>query len=189
MAKSNIPTRLYYVEITTTFDRPELRGPGYFSAPPPAHSSFHMRFARRTLSEAVAEYTDMISGGWDFACEYASEVEIYSTDLDGYRPRCERKKVYRVRDAGAEKARHLLDRARAVRAAHGGQGPKERSMNIEGVPYYKFHVTFRLADGTRRRWIRWSPGWPWVYESVGRELFATFGLSGIKEKSCRIEAA
>jgi len=60
---------------------------------------------------------------------------------------------------------------------------------IEGVRYYRFFVTFRLANGLRRRWVRWSPGAPWVYEEIGRELFETFGLDGIKPHSCRVRAS
>lgn len=61
-------------------------------------------------------------------------------------------------------------------------------MEIEGVTYYRFRVRFRLADGRRRVWIRCSPGWNWVYDSVGRELVNTFGPTGVREKSCTIEA-
>lgn len=60
---------------------------------------------------------------------------------------------------------------------------------IENVPYHRFVVTFRLVDGRRRRWFRWSPGWPWVYEEVARELLETFGATGLWPRSCRIRAA
>jgi hypothetical protein len=60
---------------------------------------------------------------------------------------------------------------------------------IEGVTYYRFRVTFRLADGRRRRWVRWSPGPPWVRDEVGRELYERFGLSGVRERSCSITEA
>lgn len=59
---------------------------------------------------------------------------------------------------------------------------------VEGVAYYRHRVRFTLADGRRRSWVRWSPGYPWIREEVGRELFETFGLSGIKPGSCTIEA-
>ena len=62
-------------------------------------------------------------------------------------------------------------------------------MTIEGVPYYRFRVTFRLSDGTRRRWVRWSPGWTWVYGEVGRELLERFGETGIMANSCRVVAS
>lgn len=44
--------------------------------------------------------------------------------------------------------------------------------HVEGVPYYRHAVHFRLLDGTRVRWVRWSPGAPWVYSEVHRELEA-----------------
>lgn len=43
-------------------------------------------------------------------------------------------------------------------------------MIVEGVPYQRFVVSFKLADGRRRRWVRWSPGWPWIGDEVAREL-------------------
>lgn len=46
--------------------------------------------------------------------------------------------------------------------------------HVEGVPYYPFEVRFRLADGRRRRWVRWSPGYPWVRGEITRELAARF---------------
>ena len=61
-------------------------------------------------------------------------------------------------------------------------------MTIEGVTYYKFRVTFRLADGSRRRWVRWSPGWNWVYGEVARELWSVFGDTGVKPHSCKVSA-
>jgi len=54
---------------------------------------------------------------------------------------------------------------------------------IEGVAYYQFLVRYTLADGRRRRMVRWSPGAPWVYEEVGRELVDRFGVTGIRERS------
>lgn len=59
---------------------------------------------------------------------------------------------------------------------------------IEGVRYRPFVVRFRLADGTRRRITRWSPGFPWVRDEVGRELLDAYGLDGIKPRSVTIRA-
>lgn len=44
----------------------------------------------------------------------------------------------------------------------------------EGVTYFRFRVTFRTSDRRRRRWVRWSPGAPWIFDEVSRELEATF---------------
>lgn len=60
---------------------------------------------------------------------------------------------------------------------------------VEGAPYYRHRVRFQLADGRRRSWVRWSPGYPWIREEVGRELADRFGLAGVKPGSCTIEAA
>ncbi len=57
---------------------------------------------------------------------------------------------------------------------------------VEGVPYFPHVVRFRLADGRRRRWVRYSPGYPWVREEVGRELMARFGAEGVRAHSCTI---
>lgn len=57
---------------------------------------------------------------------------------------------------------------------------------IEGVTYYPFLVRFTLADGKRRRIVRWSPGDPWVRDEIGRELVERYGLEGIKERSVTI---
>lgn len=43
---------------------------------------------------------------------------------------------------------------------------------VEGVPWYRFSVRFRTVDGRRVRWMRWSPGAPWVYSEIERELEA-----------------
>ena len=63
---------------------------------------------------------------------------------------------------------------------------RRSTKTIEGVTYYPFVVSFKLADGRRRRMIRWSPGYPWVYDEVGRELLDRFGEHGIRERSCTI---
>lgn len=60
-------------------------------------------------------------------------------------------------------------------------------MTLEGVPYYRFVARFRLADGRRRRIVRWSPGFPWVYDEIGRELLDRYGPEGVKAHSCTIQ--
>lgn len=62
-------------------------------------------------------------------------------------------------------------------------------MLIEGVEYHKFRVSYTLADGMRRRMVRWSPGYPWVREEIARELVERFGLDGIKAGSVTIRSA
>lgn len=61
-----------------------------------------------------------------------------------------------------------------------------RTRVIEGVTYRPFLVRYTLASGARRRMVRWSPGEPWVYDEVGRELLERFGLEGIKPNSVTI---
>ena len=41
---------------------------------------------------------------------------------------------------------------------------------VEGVAYRKYRVAFRLTDGKRRAWVRWSPGWPWIQDELAREF-------------------
>jgi hypothetical protein len=53
-------------------------------------------------------------------------------------------------------------------------------MIIEGVEYYRFRIYFRLANGKRRLWYRWSPGDPWAYDSIARELSDRFSPSEIR---------
>jgi len=60
---------------------------------------------------------------------------------------------------------------------------------IEGVPYHRHVVRYTTADGKRRRMVRWSPGRPWVYDEVGRELLDRFGADGIKPRSVTIVLA
>jgi len=43
-------------------------------------------------------------------------------------------------------------------------------MIIEGVSYSRYRVTFTLADGRRRRWLRWGPGANFMCEAIKREL-------------------
>lgn len=58
---------------------------------------------------------------------------------------------------------------------------------IEGVPYQRYVVRFRLADGRIRRWIRWSvAGTMYVYGEVGREFYERLGEHGVKAGSCTI---
>jgi len=47
---------------------------------------------------------------------------------------------------------------------------------VEGVPWYRHVISFRLhgQSGTRRL-VRWSPGAPWIYDEVARELVGRFG--------------
>ena len=59
-------------------------------------------------------------------------------------------------------------------------------MMVEGVPYYRHVVRFTLADGRRRRWVRWSPGAPWVTGEVLHELVDAFGRGAIKPGSVTI---
>lgn len=60
---------------------------------------------------------------------------------------------------------------------------------IEGVPYYRFRVRYKLATGKRRTMVRWSPGFPWVREEIARELCDRFGLDGIAPGSVTIARA
>lgn len=57
---------------------------------------------------------------------------------------------------------------------------------VEGVPYYRFRVTIRLADGRRRRWIRCCPGITWIGGEVCRELCARFDRGQVAHGSLRI---
>lgn len=64
-----------------------------------------------------------------------------------------------------------------------------RVKSIEGVPYTRFVVRYRLATGERRRMVRWSPGYPWIREEVARELISRHDLEGIEPGSVTISAA
>lgn len=64
-----------------------------------------------------------------------------------------------------------------------------KALLIEGVPYHRFRVRYRLASGQRRTMLRWSPGYPWVREEIARELVERFGLDGIKAGSVTIRRA
>lgn len=60
---------------------------------------------------------------------------------------------------------------------------------VEGVPYYRHAVTYTLTGGRRRRMVRWSPGAPWVYTEVARELCERFGFEAIEPGSVSITLA
>jgi hypothetical protein len=62
-------------------------------------------------------------------------------------------------------------------------------LKIEGVPYERFVIRYTLTSGERRRMVRWSPGFPWIREEIGRELCERFGIEGIKPGSVTIRAA
>jgi hypothetical protein len=59
-------------------------------------------------------------------------------------------------------------------------------MIIEGVRYYRHVVRYTLADGRRRRLVRWSPGHHWVRSEIARELDDRHGIENIKPGSCTI---
>ncbi len=45
-------------------------------------------------------------------------------------------------------------------------------MYVEGVYYHRFVISFVLADGRRRRWIRHAPARMYAAESFDREVQA-----------------
>lgn len=61
-------------------------------------------------------------------------------------------------------------------------------MLIEGVRYHRYVVRYTLRTGQRRRMVRWSPGAPWVYDEIGRELLERYGADGVRPRSCTIVA-
>lgn len=61
-----------------------------------------------------------------------------------------------------------------------------RTKIIEGVPWRRFRVRYRLANGRRRSMTRWSPGFPWIREEVVRELVDTGVIDQVKPGSCTI---
>lgn len=63
---------------------------------------------------------------------------------------------------------------------------KAHTKLVENVPYYRFRARYTLATGQRRSMVRWSPGFPWVRDEIGRELMDRFGLDGIKAGSVTI---
>jgi len=63
------------------------------------------------------------------------------------------------------------------------------TLHIEGVEYVRHVVRFRLLDGRTRRWIRYSPGLPWIREEVGREIAERIGIESVVPGSCSIRIA
>jgi hypothetical protein len=63
----------------------------------------------------------------------------------------------------------------------------QRTRSVEGVTYLPFRVNFTLADGRRRRWIRWAPG-DWILrEQLLREFVARdMRPEHFRERSLRI---
>lgn len=57
-------------------------------------------------------------------------------------------------------------RAKALARAPG----RVSVLYTEGVPNYRHLISFRMANGRRVRWVRWSPGQPWIREELTREL-------------------
>jgi hypothetical protein len=66
---------------------------------------------------------------------------------------------------------------------------RARTKLIEGVPYRRYAIRYRLADGTRRRMVRWSPGFPWIREEIARELLSRYDLEDIAPGSVTINPA
>jgi len=62
----------------------------------------------------------------------------------------------------------------------------DRPRLVEGVRWYRHFVSFRLVDGRRRRWVLWSPGWPWVRSEAARMLAEEVGVANIVPGSARI---
>jgi len=60
---------------------------------------------------------------------------------------------------------------------------------IEGVPWRRFRIRYRLANGRRRSMTRWSPGFPWVRTEIARELDERFGIENIAPRSVTIREA
>lgn len=95
-------TRLYYLDVTTTWDRPELRGSTYSFKPQKHQSTTDRFFVGESQARAVARFNEYASGGMDSGSEYISRVALISVNLDNQDRRTVRKDVYRVRDAGAD---------------------------------------------------------------------------------------
>lgn len=60
---------------------------------------------------------------------------------------------------------------------------------IEGVPWRKYRVRYRMSNGRRRSMTRWSPGFPWVRMEIARELDETIGIENIAPRSVTIREA
>ncbi len=56
----------------------------------------------------------------------------------------------------------------------------------EGVPYYRYLVRFTMSDGRRVRWVRWSPGDPWIHDQLAREFSDRFESGEVKPGSGRV---
>lgn len=55
---------------------------------------------------------------------------------------------------------------------------------IEGVPYYRYTVRFRLQGKRRSQTlVHWSPGDPWIRSEIARGLADRFGESAIVPRS------
>jgi hypothetical protein len=63
-----------------------------------------------------------------------------------------------------------------------------RQVVIEGVPYNRYRVRWRLTKGSRRQMTVLSAGLPWLREEVCRELDARHGIDNVREGSCWIES-
>jgi hypothetical protein len=61
---------------------------------------------------------------------------------------------------------------------------------IEGVPYHRFVIRFRLANGKRRVWVRYSPALQYVRSELVREL-EDRGIypEHLRDRSCTIRLA
>lgn len=92
-----IPTRLYYVETLTMHDHPENRGPSYPVVK--AGSTFISKRYKLTAGEAIREFEEALAGEMDCSATLVVWAEVYSTDLDGNRPRMIRNRVRRQRNA------------------------------------------------------------------------------------------
>lgn len=66
---------------------------------------------------------------------------------------------------------------------------------VEGVPWFRYVVRFKLlsgasgAGGRWRRVVRWSPGPPWIYGEIARELDARYGVERIGRGSVSVRMA
>lgn len=62
-----------------------------------------------------------------------------------------------------------------------------KTMFLEGVEYYPFKVSFKLSNGKRMNWVRYSPAISFAYHEVGQELVETYGDYGVMPSSCTIQ--
>jgi hypothetical protein len=61
-----------------------------------------------------------------------------------------------------------------------------RTRTYQGVSYSAFRVRFKLTTGDIKRWIRWSPGFPWIVEEITREIQDRFESGDILPRSLTI---